>query len=96
MLSFNDKAVSFVQSSSSSGYDIQRSLSRKRNQLSNFYDMELAMCDSCGTLFADKLKSMPCPKCDDSHSKRWFSHPNGGSLPPRRCWMVSSLHPSVP
>lgn len=50
MLSFNDKAVSFVQSSSSSGYDIQRSLSRKRNQLSNFYDMELAMCDSCGTL----------------------------------------------
>lgn len=63
MLSFNDKAVSFVQSFSSSGYDIQRSLSRKRNQLSNFYDMELAMCDSCGTLFADKLKSMPCPKC---------------------------------
>ena len=63
MLSFNDKSVSFVQSSSSSGYDIQRSLSRKRNQLSNFYDMELAVCDSCGTLFADKLKSMPCPKC---------------------------------
>lgn len=63
MLSFNDKAVSFVQSSSSSGYDIQRYLSRKRNQLSNFYDMELAMCDSCGTLFIDKLKSMPCPKC---------------------------------
>lgn len=63
MLSFNDKAVSFVQSSSSSGYDIQRILSRKRNQLSNFYDMELAMCDSCGTLFTDKLKSMPCPKC---------------------------------
>lgn len=63
MLSFNDKAVSFVQSSSSSGYDIQRSLSRKRNQLSNFYDMELVMCDSCGTLFTDKLKSMPCPKC---------------------------------
>lgn len=63
MLSFNDKAVSFVQSSSSSGYDIQRYLSCKRNQLSNFYDMELAMCDSCGTLFTDKLKSMPCPKC---------------------------------
>lgn len=63
MLSFNDKAVSFVQSSSSSGYDIQRYLSRKRNQLSNFYDMELAMCDSCGTLFTNKLKSMPCPKC---------------------------------
>lgn len=63
MLSFNDKAVSFVQYSSSSGYDIQRYLSRKRNQLSNFYDMELAMCDSCGTLFTDKLKSMPCPKC---------------------------------
>ena len=63
MLSFNDKAVSFVQSSSSSGYDIQRSLSRKRNQLSNFYDMELAVCDSCGTFFASKLKSMPCPKC---------------------------------
>lgn len=63
MLSFNDKAVSFVQSSSSSGYDIQRILSHKCNQLSNFYDMELAMCDSCGTLFTDKLKSMPCPKC---------------------------------
>ena len=63
MLSFNDKAVSFVQSSSSSGYDIQCYLSRKRNQLSNFYDMELAMCDLCGTLFTDKLKSMPCPKC---------------------------------
>lgn len=72
MLSFNDKAVSFVQSSSSSGYAIQRSLSHKRNQLSNFFDMELVMCDSCGTLFADKLKSMPCPKCGstdhNSHS----------------------------
>lgn len=66
MLSFNDKAVSFVQSSSSSGYDIQRSLSRKRNQLSNFYDMELAMCDQCETLFTDKLKDMPCPKCGSS------------------------------
>lgn len=69
MLSFNDKAVSFVQSSSSSGYDIQRSLSRKRNQLSNFYDMELVMCASCGTLFADKLKSMPCPKCGSTDHK---------------------------
>lgn len=69
MLSFNDKAVSFVQSSSSSGYDIQRSLSRKRNQLSKNFDMELVMCDSCDTLFADKLKSMPCPKCGSTDHK---------------------------
>jgi predicted Zn-ribbon and HTH transcriptional regulator len=81
MLSFNDKAVSFVQSSSSSGYDIQRSLSRKRNQLSNFYDMELAMCDSCGTLFADKLKSMPCPKCGSTgHRSHWYDTTSLGYL----------------
>ena len=32
-------------------------------------DMELAMCDSCGTLFADKLKSMPCPKCGSTNGR---------------------------
>lgn len=63
MLSFNDKTVSFVPSSSSSGYEAQRTLTRKRNQLSNFYDMGLVVCDQCETLFADKLKNMPCPKC---------------------------------
>lgn len=69
MLSFNDKTVSFVPSSSSSGYEAQRTLTRKRNQLLNFYDMELVVCDQCETLFADKLKNMPCPKCGSTGQK---------------------------
>lgn len=69
MFSFNDKTVSFVPSSSSSGYEVQRTLTRKRNQLSNFYDMELVVCDQCETLFADKLKNMPCPKCGSTVQK---------------------------
>lgn len=69
MLSFNDKTVSFVPSSSSSGYEVQRTLSRKRNQLSNFYDMGLVVCEDCETLFADKLKDMPCPKCGSTVRK---------------------------
>lgn len=67
MLSFNDKTVSFMQSSSSSGYEVQRTLSRRRNQLSNLYDKELVVCDQCETLFTDKLKDMPCPKCGSSN-----------------------------
>lgn len=69
MLSFNDKTVSFVPSSSVSGYDKQRQLSRKRDQLSNFYDMGLVVCDQCETLFADKLKDMPCPNCGSTVQK---------------------------
>ena len=66
MLSFNAKTVSFMQSSSSSGYEVQRTLSCKRNQLSNLYDKELVVCGQCETLFTDKLKDMPCPKCGSS------------------------------
>lgn len=69
MLSFNDKTVTFVKSSSSSGYDVQRTLSRKRNQLANFYDMGLVVCEECETLFANKLKDMPCPKCGSTGHK---------------------------
>lgn len=69
MLSFNDKTASFVKSSSSSGYEVQRTLSRKRNQLANFYDMELVVCDQCEALFTDKFKDMPCPKCGSTGHK---------------------------
>lgn len=63
MLSFNNTTLTFTRESSSSGYEAQRVLTRKRNRLSNYLDMELVKCSACSTLFADSLKSMPCPKC---------------------------------